>query len=177
AVRRARRRGVRPRRRVSRDDGLVASVARLYRRPRASDESGAGRAACRGRRRSVNVRLLALVLALGERVDDREPALVRAGHRAVRQVLAVDDDIRRRADAVAPHEIVRALYLRVNAERIERLTERFLVDTEAREERRERILGLEQVAVDVNLGEERLVHLLELAERLGGVERARVQAR
>src|SRR5690606_34334650 len=121
--------------------------------------------------------LLISVLALRERVDDPEPAIVRTALLAVRHVLAVDDDVRRREHAVAGDQVVRPLHLRMHAERAERLAERLRIDAEAREELRELLLGVEHVAFHMDLVEERLMHLVELAQSLGRVVRARMELR
>src|SRR5690606_9881770 len=59
---------------------------------------------------------------------------------------------------------------------VERLGEYAGRDAEAAEEFLERLARVEGIAALVNLGEERRVHLVELAERLGRVERPGMEA-
>src|SRR5690606_12251336 len=79
--------------------------------------------------------------------------------------------------AVEPDELRRSAYSRFDRKRLERGTEVLLRHAVAAEELDELRLRLEIVALLVELREEVRVHLVDLAEQLGRVERTRVHDR
>src|SRR6185436_6622566 len=127
-----------------------------------------------GAERQGRERLSPFALGGRELVDEREQLFVAADHGCVGRVLAVDDDRRDAADAIAPVQLVGALQLGLHSERIERGLERGGVDAEAAEELLQLRFCVEPVAALVDLAEESGMHFLALTELLRGVERARV---